>query len=557
MIDKLLGPAGFGGGLVISKLIDYIAPFESSPQGKLFKKQKELQMEMEEKRMSFQWKIEAQRLRFQERLEARREELQKYLLENQIEASKAIALFQARAMRQTQMQLAQRHAQDTLQDRLLQNALSTFPLNVSPLVLLKNQSQPLGHLLAFSDSDEDSASKTSIAQVYEEVMDVYKDKENRVKQPDALNIFVAPVHIDSKIKNRKVLSDQIWDTVYQRIESFFTLNYNRTSDHPVIFYPTAWNDRYNPGMHAAETLHYFLKDLPCIVIEPRFDGATFRMMFSSWGLGYNSTLHHRTELSFPINIDAILACSVYERSMKALDAIKEIDQTLDIKEYGFGMKKRELERNIDLFQALHIEERMKENRMQEIDALGIYNIFKIEPVQDLATLADYLSARIGLNLAVLADVHHLRSYDRDPILPKLLKPYFPNLYDDKIVREQLFKEYENSYVWLRRDEIEYNGMKEIRGVQIANIKKLLDLSNSSDVVESVTEMTCNYVKKHFHIDATSLIDAIKLSMESWKREDIPFFQSLLKLDEVADNRKLFNRISAKIFDLQQQMKESR
>ena len=30
-----------------------------------------------------------------------------------------------------------------------------------------------------------------------------------------------------------------------------------------------------------------------------------------------------------------------------------------------------------------------------------------------------------------------------------------------------------------------------------------------------------------------------------------------KLDEIADNRKLFNRISAKIFDLQQQMKESR
>lgn len=545
----MFGLGGLGGGIVASKLIDYFVPFESSPQGKLFKAQKEWQNELEEKRMNFQWEIEAQRMRFQERMENKREELQKYLQSNQIEASKEIAMFQARAMRQTQMLLAQKHAQDTLQDHLLQNALQTFPLNVSPLVLLKNQSQPLGHLLAFSDVDAASASKTSIAQVYEEV-------EAIRQRPDALNIFVAPVHIDSKIKNRKVLSDQIWDTVYQRIESFFTLNYNRSSDHPVIFYPTAWNDKYNPGMHAAETLHYFLKDLPCVVIEPRFDGTTFRMMFSAWGLGYNSTLHHRTELSFPINIDAVLACSVYERSIKALDAIKEIDQTLDINEYGFGMKKRELERNVDLFQALHIEERMNENRMQEIDALGIYNIFKIEPVQDLAMLADYLSARIGLNLAVLADVHHLRSYDRDPILPKLLKPYFPNLYDDKHVREQLLKEYENSYVWLRREEIEYNGMKEIRGVQIANVKKLLDLSNSSEVVESVTEMTCNYVKKHFNIDAASLTDAINLSIELWKKEDIPFFQSLMKLDEVADNRKLFHRIDAKIFDLQQQMKNN-
>lgn len=543
-ILTMIGLGGLGGGIVASKLIDYFVPFESSPQGRLFKAQKEWQNELEEKRMNFQWEIEAQRMRFQERMEKKREELQKHLQANQIEASKAIALFQARAMRQTQMLLAQKHAQDTLQDHLLQDALRTFPLNVSPLVLLKNQSQPLGHLLAFSDKDEEFASKTSIAQVYEEV-------EAIRKRPDALNIFVAPVHIDSKIKNRKVLSDQIWDTVYQRIESFFTLNYNRTSDHPVIFYPTAWNDKYNPGMHAAETLHYFLKDLPCIVIEPRFDGTTFRMMFSTWGLGYNSTLHHRTELSFPINIDAVLAWSVYERSLKALDAIKEIDSLLDINEYGFGMKKRELERNVDLYQALHIEERMKENRMQEIDALGIYNIFKVEPVQDLATLADYLSARIGLNLAVLADIHHLRSYDRDPILPSLLKPYFPSLYEDKSVREQLFQEYENSYVWLRREEIEFNGMKEIRGIQIANVKKLLDLSNSSEVVESVTEMTCNYVKKQFNVDAKTLTDAINFSIESWKKEDIPFFQSLLKVDEVADNRKLFRRIDAKIFDLQQ------
>ena len=238
-----------------------------------------------------------------------------------------------------------------------------------------------------------------------------------------------------------------------------------------------------------------------------------------------------------------------------MDAIKEIDGTLDINEYGFGMKKKELERNIDLFQALHIEERMKGNRMQEIEALGIYNIFKIEPVQDLAILADYLSARIGLNLAVLADIHHLRSYDRDPILPKLLKPNFPSLYADKSVREQLFKEYENSYVWLRREEIEFNGMKEIRGVQLANVKKQLDLVDSSEMVESVTEMTCNYVKKRFNIDAKTLIDAINSSIDLWEPKDISFFQSLSKVDEVANNRRLYRRIDTKIFDLQQQMKE--
>ena len=545
-ILTMIGLGGLGGGIVASKLIDYFVPFESSPQGKLFKAQKEWQNELEEKRMNFQWEIEAQRMRFQERMEKKREELQKHLQANQIEASKAIALFQARAMRQTQMLLAQKHAQDTLQDHLLQDALRTFPLNVSPLVLLKNQSQPLGHLLAFSDKDEEFASKTSIAQVYEEV-------EAIRKRPDALNIFVAPTYIDSKIKNRKVLSDQIWDTIYQRIESFFTLNYNRSGDHPVIFYPTAWNDKYNPGMHAAETLHYFLKDLPCVVIEPRFDGTTFRMMFSAWGLGYNSTQHHRTELSFPINIDAVLACSVYERSRKALDAIKEIEETLDSQKLGFGPTATILQRNIDLFQALHIEERMKENKMDEIDALGIYNIFKIEPVQDLKELADFLSVRIGLNLAVLADIHHLRSYDREPILPMilatLLKPYFPSLYDNKSLREELFEEYKKSYDWLRREEFELDVMRGIRDNQIAAIKNQLCLSSSEEMIEDLTKTACSYVKNRFNIETTTLTEAIKLSLDFWERKDVDYFIDLLKRDGGSIDRKLRKRISSKMLDL--------
>lgn len=520
-----------GGGLVSSKLIDYVVPFSWTPQGKLFKAQKS----------------------FQERMKAKEDELRIYLQKEQIVASKAIALFQAKAMRQLQIELAQKHAQNMLHDHLLQNALQTFPLNVSPLVLLKNQSQSLGHLLAFSDTDVD-ASNISIEDVYEEVMDVYKEKEKRVKQLDALNIFVAPVHIDSKIKNRKVLSDQIWDTIYQRLESFFTREYNRSSDHPVIFYPTAWNDKYNPGMHAAETLHFFLKDLPCVVIEPRFDGTSFRMMFSAWGLGYNSTIHHRTEMSFQINIDAVLACSAYERSRKALDAIKEIEKTLDSQKLGFGPTATMLQRNIDLFQALHIEERMKEKRMEEIDALGIYNIFKIEPVQDIKELADILSVHIGLNLAVLADIHHLRSYDREPILPKLLKPNFPNMYEDKLLREQLFKEYEASYKWLQNEVKESNEMRAIRGNQIDNVKKLLNLSDSSEMLNSLTIRTCEYVRKNFQVEAETITDAVNLSIEFWESKHVDFFKDLLNYDEVANNIKLHQRIDTRIYDLQQQMK---
>ena len=185
MVDilSILGLSSMGGGLVASKLIDYLVPFSRTPQGKLFKEQKAWQNELEEKRMSFQEQLEARRLRCQEHIERQRAELQTYLAEKGMANNREIALFQARAMRQTQMLVAQENARNVLHDHLLQDALRTFPLNVSPLVLLKNQSQSLGYLLNFSEPQGER--KISVAQVYEEV------EESR-RHPEALNIFIAP-----------------------------------------------------------------------------------------------------------------------------------------------------------------------------------------------------------------------------------------------------------------------------------------------------------------------------------------------------------------------------
>ena len=478
---ELLGAGIMGGGIIASKLMDMALPFNWTPQGRLFKEQKKWQGELEEQRMNFQERLELRRLRCQENIEKQRSELQIYLAKEGRETNREIALFQARAMRQTQMLLAQENARNVLKTTFMQDALKTFPLNVSPLVLLSNQSHSLGHLLYFSDTK--GASQTTIQQVYEEV-------EAARKRPEALNVFVAPIHIDSKIKNRKVLSDQIWDTVYQKIESFFTQYYNRSGDHPVIFYPTAWNDKYNPGMHASETLHFFLKDLPCIVIEPRFDGTTFRMMFSSWGLGYNSNTHYRTELNFDINIDVILANSVYKRSVKALNLIKEMVKVELPKEEmaPFYMQARIYERNIKLYEALNLENRIKNKQMDEIEALGIYNIFKIEPVQDLAPLADYLSSYIGLNLSVLADVHHLRSSDVNPLLPSRLKEYFPSVFNDEKMRKQLSKDYEGVYRLLINEEskmgmVDYDKILSVREAQVLNVKKELEVMDGREVID--------------------------------------------------------------------------
>lgn len=538
----MLGLGSIGGGIVASKLIDYCVPFSRTPQGKLFREQKKWQNELEEQRMDFQERLEAKRMHFQENLEAQKERFQQHLAEQNIKNSREIALFQAQAARQTQIMLAQENARNLLQDHMVQDALKTYPLNVSPLVLLKNRSRSISSLLRFSEKDGDKT--TAVEQVFEEV------KEART-HPEALNIFVAPVYVDSKIRNRKVLSDQIWDSIYQRMESFFTLHYNRRSDHPVVFFPTAWSDKYNPGMHASETLHFFLKDVPCVVIEPRFDGTTFRLMFSSWGIGYNSTEHHRTELSFPINIDVALACAVYDRSLKALDAIEEIDSLIDADTLGFREKRKLLKRNIDLYQALHIEQRIQENRLTEIEALGIYNIFAIEPLQDLAPLADYLSAQIGLNLAALADIHHLRSVDAEPLLPNLFKSYFPTLYKSKELRQQLADEYERSYRFLRQEEIELKAIEGVREAQFEAVKKQLELSESSSM-EVVEKLWRDYAQKNYQIVADDFNDIVEecLYGDCMTVDDIPFFESLLKNMDVT-NVKLYDALSQKLFELQQ------
>ena len=119
-------------------------------------------------------------------------------------------------------------------------------------------------------------------------------------------------------------------------------------------------------------------------------------MVSSWGLGYTSTEHVRTELNFNINIDAILAYSVYERSKTALGVLNDLAKAdiAEAEKTPFFMQQRILERNIKIFETLHIEERIINNKMNEIDALGIYNIFKIEPIQDLDLLSKSLTYQI-------------------------------------------------------------------------------------------------------------------------------------------------------------------
>lgn len=446
--------------------------------------QKEFQKETEEIRMNFQEKLEIRKMKFQENLEKQRIQLQQYLQEQNINNAKEIAHFQAHAQRLTSLLVAQENARNVLQDHLVQDALKSYPLNVSPLVLLRNRNANLSTLLQFTEKD---ATSKSIPVEY-----VFDEVRTAIEHPEPLNIFIAPIYIDSKIRNRKILTEQIWDTVYQKIESFFIQYYNRRSRRPVVFFPTAWNDRTSPGMHTSETLHFFLKDVPCIVMEPRFDGSTFRLLISSWGIGYGSTEHCRTELSFPINIDIALVLSAYDRSLKSLSLLNQIDKSMDSDALGFRDMKRCCQRNIDLFKALNIEKSIKEGSLDSLESIGIYNLFAINPSQDLQVLSEYLSNKIGFNLAALADIHHLKSSDTEPLLPSIMPLQFPTFFKNKESRKLLAEEYKKTFHILKLEESDIPGMREIRDSQYQKIMRDLDMNEdkASTVIERLFVGLC-------------------------------------------------------------------
>lgn len=582
VIESLIGAlGGIGGVMAINKIVDYVVPIKYQPQFKAqeerddrlqeFQKrqqqenqmfqvardaqqqsfqrqrdaeQRHFQMEMEAGRMAFQERIEMRRLQVQKQLEEQRAKLSIALNDMNIKNSREIARFNAIAMRETQILVARENAQNLLQDRMVQDALKNFPLNISPLVLLKNRPHALSSLLRFTVGEDCN------------MADVASDVMNYAENPEALNVFVAPVYVDSKIKNREILSKQIWDTTYQRLESFFTAHYNRRSKRPVIFYPTAWNDKYSPGMHASETLHFFLRDMPCVVLEPRFDGNNFRIMVSSWGLGYTSTEHVRTELNFNINIDAILAYSVYKRSKTALRVLNDLANAdiAETEKTPFFMQQRILERNIKLYESLRIDERIgNEDQMNEIDAFGIYNIFKIEPVQDLALLSDALSAQIGMTLASLTDIHHLRSTDTDPIFPELMKKHFPQLYCNEELRKLLYKSYERIFIHLRNEENyllspdERKLLVNIREQQISKVRFDLELQSSENSKEEIEQQIRKYCRETFGFEDSDFRYVWETCLDEMSAKDKPFFE--LFLHQIEDEtmqrqlKKKLNRLS--------------
>lgn len=475
---------------------------------------------MQQQQISHEDRLMSRQLAVQQNIAEQQDKLQRYLADRNIQSAQEIARFTALANRETQILLARETAQNMLQDRLVQDAMKDFPLDIAPLVLLGEKKDSLDGLLRFSVGKNCNT----------DISAVYHDVKRYAANPEPLKIFITPIRLSSDIKNREQFSKQIWDSIYQNMEGFFTENYDRRGDHPVVVYPAAWKEQAAVGLHACETLHFFLHDVPCLVIEPKFDGTAFRMLVSAWQLGYTTTDHVRTEMKFDINLDLEVIKAAYDRSVKSLSLLESLNMDSSSEMID---KKRNLEDNIKRYEAIGLGSGEAEERIDEVSALGIYNLFHIEPQQDLKVPAKLLSDIICLNLGVLVDSHHLLSTDAEPIFPILFKKWFPNLYDVREIRQLVYNCYEKIMISLRNQDsnvVTVSGrrqMERTREMQMTNLKKTLELIDESEINDNVEDKVVKYCNEKYGRTFENSDDMWFYVIDNMDASDLDFFMEIL------------------------------
>lgn len=492
-----------------------------------------------QERLEHESDIVSRQINAQENIARQSRELERYLSERRILSDKEIARFKALAARETQVLVARENASNIMRDRFVQEALRHFPLNVSPIVLLRNRPHTLARLLSFTQ--DPAVSNTSIEEVYEEVSEY-------ALNPEALNVFITPVQIGSKIKNQNILSAQLWDSIYQKIESFFSTHYNRNSESPVILYPTAWKKDAVTGCHACETLYYFLRDMPCFVLEPRFDGRRFSIIVSAWGLGYETDEHVRSEIEFDIDIDLMLIKAAYQRSERAFHLMESIKDELNDRQM---IKLEQLRHNIAIYKALDMDSGNVD--MSEINALDPYELFHIEPAKDLYGIVDHITRHINIVLAILADIHHLMSTDAEIRFPAVFKSGFPEMFEDKELRERVFRWYEKVYIRLRNkdnrhlSEAQQKEVAKIREAQIRNLAYTLALIDKESLYSEIDKAISDYALEHHGFQSDDIEEIWWKCIDAMTIDEIDFFEKIKEQLPRTDKRR--RRIVSKISDL--------
>lgn len=529
IIAGLLGAAKIAGGILVARTVgkgidaisERIIPYQKTRS----------------------YKQTAQSFAGQKELEKMREAFQQELQQANIQANKEIAIFNQYFQRQTTMLLAEYNTYFTLRHILIQDAIRNFPLNISPLVLLENNNIDVSFLLGQKHKETDIENNGN-SQFHINIID-------KISNPRPLNVFVTPMHIDARVGGKETIGAQVFDSLYSSIEAIFVNEYSRNGERPVIMYATAWNKNVKGGMHAADELYYFLKDMPTIVVEPRFDGKTIKLLFTCWGIGYSQRILSRQEMQIPLDINSMLTISVYERSKKAWESLSTIHSENKVVIDQIRM----YEHNISLFDQLNLgprlEKRLNEltlnGKSAELDELGDYSKLFFVSQQDITNIADTISATTGMMISALADTHHLLANDVTPRFPYIYKKYFADFVDEKLLSD-FGRMYERTYLRLKD---EFPTQEPQRLMEKESVMKLLGCQSAHD--SGYSEDFCYALKakcedlgvQKVYLDSWSVdelinfyiehIDPTNLAADAKFRKSL---MSLLKIEEQKDKLKL-------------------
>ena len=464
-IGGVLAARTIGG--FISKISKRIFPFKGSS---------------DEERMIYQHHLSEQQSEARRQFEA---QLHAAGLANQREINLLTAFFN----RQTTLQNSILSFSNTLKSKMFDEALKTYPLNIPPLVLLQNAgvstNSVTGELVIddpiakeiLSTADNGADQKESLLSRYKSVLRNY---------PIALNVFVTPLMLDSRVSSREKATAMVWDNIFQSLESLFVNEYNRCSERPINFYPAAWNQNAKPGLHAAEILYFFTKGMPVVVLEPRYDGKLIRFIFSCWGIGSEPEKQIRQEIIFDLDWNSIVLPSMYKRSvesLKKLNKLKEMPQMV-------ADAKKKLEHNVFMYEKLRDIDGLEDNPITE----DINKLFFLN-ASDYAPLSKLMADGLGISISLIADVHHLTS--------RGINPHFPDLLDTN------FNDAFQSLTKPARHEL----MEAINGLMKSAYMELLlgDYDSEKDFTSFE-----NTVEEHFE-----LIDSAKGILETLKQKQIP------------------------------------
>ena len=152
-----------------------------------------------------------------------------------------------------------------------------------------------------------------------------------------------------------------------------------------------------------------------------------------------------------------------------------------------------------------------------------------------------LSAQIGMTLAALTDIHHLRSTDIDPILPSLLKEHFSELYAYEELRKLLFRSYENIFIYLRNEDTrlliskeDNNRLKLVREQQIDLVRSELALISSSDIENEIEKKIRQYAEQEYKLTHEDFDELWDLCLDKIRMKDKPFFDPILRTKGLDD-----------------------